>query len=83
MIKSKLARYAPFLATPVALFGPLVAHAQEDWTASTTAAVTAGQSAIAGLFFTILPYALGGVVAVTLTLWAIRWVLSLFHGKRK
>jgi len=83
LIKKTLIRLGAIVGTPVALLGPLAVHAQEDWTTSTTNAITAGQNAIVNQFFSVLPYVLGGVVAVTITLWGIRWVMSLFHGKRK
>ena len=82
-IKKRLALLTPALVSAGALFSVGTAHAQEDWTTTTTNAITAGENAIVNLFFTALPYILGGVVAVTITLWGIRWVMSLFHGKRR
>lgn len=60
----------------------LVAQAQ-DYSASTTAAITAAGSTVLGMFFTNLPIILGFVIAVVLTMWGIRWVIGLFRGGRK
>jgi len=61
----------------------LPTHAQ-DYSASTTAAITAGGETVLNMFFTNLPIILGFVIAVIMTLWGIRWILSQFHrgGKR-
>lgn len=60
----------------------MVAHAQ-DYTASTTAAIQSAGESVLGMFFTNLPVILVFVVAISVTLWGIRWVLSHFRGGRK
>jgi hypothetical protein len=61
----------------------LFAHAQ-SYAASTTAAITSAGETTIGMFFTNLPVILGFVVAIILTLWGVRWILSQFHrGGRK
>lgn len=70
------------MATIGSLVG-LAAHAQ-DYSASTTAAITDAGETVLSMFFTNLPIILGFVIAVILTLWGVRWILSQFHGgKRK
>jgi uncharacterized membrane protein len=55
-----------------------------DYSASTTAAITSAGETVLGMFFTNLPIILGFVIAVILTLWGVRWILSQFHrGGRK
>ena len=54
-----------------------------DFSASTTAGITAGVTSFLTPFYDNLGLILGAVAAVTITLWGIRWVISLFHGKRK
>lgn len=83
-LKRKLALYGTGAATSIALLATAVAvHAQVDYTASTTAAINSAGSSILGMFFTNLPYILTFVVAISVTLWGIRWVLSHFRGGRK
>jgi Kef-type K+ transport system membrane component KefB len=56
----------------------------QDYSASTTQAITDAGETVLSMFFTNLPIILGFVIAVILTLWGIRWILSQFHrgGKR-
>jgi len=61
----------------------MLAHAQ-DYSASTTAAIQSAGTTVLSMFFTNLPIILGFVIAVILTLWGVRWILSQFHrgGRR-
>lgn len=59
----------------------IAARAQEDWSTSTTAAINASATTVIGQFFTVLPYILGGVAAVVLTMWGIKWIFSLFRRR--
>lgn len=87
---SKLKQYAKVSMSKVAgialaLFGAVLAlptHAQ-DYSASTTAAITSAGESVLSNFFTNLPIILGFVVAIIVTLWGIRWILSHFRGGRK
>jgi len=79
----RLALYsAGVMPAMFAAFGALSVHAQ-DYSASTTAAITDAGETVLSMFFTNLPIILGFVIAVILTLWGVRWILSQFHGKRK
>jgi uncharacterized membrane protein len=88
---NKLKQYAKVSMTKVsgialALLAFVIAlptHAA-DYSASTTAAITGAGETVLGMFFTNLPIILSFVVAVILTLWGVRWILSQFHrgGKR-
>jgi len=57
--------------------------AAQDYSASTTAAITSAGETVLSMFFTNLPIVLAFVIAVILTLWGVRWILSQFHGRRK
>jgi len=65
-----------------ALIAASAAHAQ-DYTASTTAAIQSAGQSILAMFFTNLPVILTFVVAIAVTLWGVRWVMSHFSGKRR
>lgn len=81
--KEKMMKVAFGLGTgAVALFGALAASAQ-DYTASTTAAINDAGESVLAMFFTNLPVILVFVVAISVTLWGIRWVLSHFGGRRR
>lgn len=54
-----------------------------DYTASTTAAINSAGESILGMFFTNLPVILTFVVAIVVTLWGVRWVISHFRGGRR
>jgi len=77
----KLKRVLPGVAVAVLGMSPLAALAQEDWSTSTTEAINASAGTVIGQFFTVLPYILGGVAAVVLTMWGIKWIFSLFRRK--
>jgi len=84
--KMKSARYkvgAAALFAFALLLTALPTHAQ-DYSASTTAAITSAGTTVLSNFFTNLPIVLGFVIAVIITLWGVRWILSQFHrgGKR-
>jgi len=81
MLKRHKIGLAIVSAAPLAALA-LPAFAQ-DYNASTTAAITSAGTTVTGMFFTNLPVVLGFVVAVILTLWGVRWILSQFHGRRK
>jgi hypothetical protein len=79
---SKTSRIGLALVPFLGLAAALPACAQ-DYSASTTAAITAAGTTVTTMFFTNLPIVLGFVVAVILTLWGVRWILSQFHRGRK
>ena len=54
-----------------------------DYSASTTEAITDGVDAFLSPFFDNIGLVLGGVAAVVITLWGIRWVMSHFKGGRR
>lgn len=54
-----------------------------DYTASTTAAINSAGESILGMFFTNLPVILTFVIAIVVTLWGIRWVMSHLRGGRR
>ena len=73
---------AGFASSAAILGTALTVHAA-DYTASTTAAITSAGESILSMFFTNLPVILTFVVAIAVTMWGIRWVLSHFKGGRK
>jgi len=79
--KIRLAAVSGLSALGVAVAG-LAAQAQ-DYSASTTEAITDAGETVLAMFFTNLPIILGFVIAVILTLWGVRWILSQFHRGRK
>jgi hypothetical protein len=88
---SKLKQYAKVSMSKVAgialaLVGAVLAlptHAQ-DYSASTTSAITSAGEAVLSNFFANLPIILGFVTAIVITLWGIRWIFSHFgRGGRK
>jgi len=82
-VKNLAARSAGLLAAGAMLLGATAVHAQTDYTASTTAAINSAGESILGMFFTNLPYILTFVVAIVVTLWGVRWVLSHLRGGRR
>lgn len=83
MIRNRLKIAAIGGASVVGALGAAVAAHAQDYSASTTAAITAGGEAVISNFFTNLPVILGFIVAIVVTLWGIRWVLSHFRGGRR
>lgn len=83
MLKKFYAYASGIALAGLALVVGLPSHAQ-DYSASTTAAIQSAGETVLGMFFTNLPIILGFVIAVILTLWGIRWILSQFHrgGRR-
>lgn len=82
-MNKKIALYGSgIMSAASALFMAGVAHAA-DYTASTTAAINGAGESILGMFFTNLPVILTFVVAIAVTLWGIRWVMSHFKGGRR
>jgi len=83
MIKRLQAWVSGIALAGLALVVGLPTHAA-DYSASTTAAITNAGETVLGMFFTNLPIILGFVIAVILTLWGVRWILSQFHrgGRR-
>lgn len=82
-MNKKLALYGAGLASAGSgLLLGLTAHAA-DYTASTTAAINDAGGSILNMFFTNLPVILTFVVAIAVTLWGIRWVMSHFRGGRR
>jgi len=83
-IKQKLAFGLPTLGL---LIAPFATHAQsytvDDAIASSTAAITQGAGAANSVFFGVLPVVVIFVVAIIVTLWGIRWVLSRFTGGKR
>jgi len=84
MISNRFKVAAIGAASVVGSFAAVAATKAADYSASTTAAITSAGESVLSMFFTNLPIILGFVVAVIITLWGIRWVLSQFHrGGRK
>lgn len=82
-IKQRLALYGAGVGTSaIALLTAATVHAQ-DYTASTTAAINSAGESVLNMFFTNLPVILTFVVAIAVTLWGIRWVLSHFRGGKR
>lgn len=82
-MNKKIALYGAGVVTTVTgVFAALAARAA-DYTASTTAAINDAGGSILNMFFTNLPVILTFVVAIAVTLWGIRWVLSHFKGGRR
>ena len=81
--KVKAARYKVVGAifTLALALTALPTHAQ-DYSASTTAAITSAGTVVLGMFFTNLPIILGFVIAIIVTMWGVRWVLSQFHRRK-
>jgi hypothetical protein len=71
------------VASSAALLGTALTVHAADYTASTTAAINSAGESILGMFFTNLPVILTFVVAIIVTLWGVRWVLSHFTRGRK
>lgn len=61
-----------------------IAVRAQEYSASTTEAIQSAGGTVLNMFFTNLPIILGFVIAVIVTMWGIRWILSQFHrgGKR-
>jgi len=88
MIKTKrpqgtLCRWAVGLGSALTALGVAASASAQDYTASTTAAIQDAGESVLAMFFTNLPVILVFVVAISVTLWGIRWVLSHFGGRRR
>lgn len=86
MVKERIKRLALVgagVGTSVATLTLAMAAQAQDYTASTTAAIQSAGSSVLGMFFTNLPVILVFVVAISITLWGIRWVMSHFRGGKK
>ncbi len=86
MVKDRIKRIVLVgagVGTSVATLTLAVAAHAQDYSASTTAAITAAGGTVVGMFFSNLPVILGFVVAISITLWGIRWVMSHFRGGKK
>jgi len=83
VIKDRIKRIGAVVAMSMAAFGVAGAAHAQDYTASTTAAIQAAGQSVLSMFFTNLPVILVFVVAIAVTLWGVRWIISMIRGGRK
>jgi len=85
MIKRYLLALAGLVPALALLILPFASNAQtvDDAVASSTDAIVSAGGTVFGVFFGVLPTILLYVVPIVLVLWAIKWIMSRFHGGRR